>query len=47
MHPNFNKSKTYVLSRYSLNNMRYFRKAEYTQDTSRIKGLSFAYAKYF
>lgn len=27
MHPNFNKFKTAMLSRYSLNNMRYLRKA--------------------
>lgn len=47
MHPNWDKFHTAVLPRYSLNNMRHFRKAQNTQDTSRMKGLSFAYAKYF
>lgn len=47
MHPGFNKSQTAKLAKYSLNNTRYSRKAQNTQDTSRIKGLSFAYAKYF
>lgn len=42
MHPNLNKSKTVMLSRYSLNNMRHLRKAQNTQDTPGIKGLSFA-----
>lgn len=46
MHPNLIKSKTAMLSRYSLNNMRHLRKAQNTQDTPGIKGLSFAYAKY-
>lgn len=45
MHPNLNKPKTAMLSRYSLNNMRHLRKAQNIQDTPGIKGLSFAYAK--
>lgn len=45
MHPNLNKPKTAMLSRYSLNNMRLLRKAQNTQDAPGIKGLSFAYAK--
>lgn len=45
-HPSLNTSQTALLSKYSLDNMRYSRKAQNTQDTSRIKGLSFAYARY-